>query len=103
MMAVRTMALDYGERRVGVAVTDPLGLLAQPLETIERSVRADPLFRRLAVLVREYEVGEIVVGNRGCNFDRLAVDGYFKFGQNKVATVRSGESLVGKAVVLECL
>ena len=62
MMAVRTMALDYGERRVGVAVTDPLGLLAQPLESIERSVRADPLFRRLAVLVREYEVGEIVVG-----------------------------------------
>ncbi|MEE9280725.1 MAG: Holliday junction resolvase RuvX, partial [Myxococcota bacterium] len=30
------MALDYGERRIGVAISDPTGTLAQPLETLVR-------------------------------------------------------------------
>ena len=55
------MALDYGERRVGVAVTDPTGLLAQPLETI-RGARRPELFARLLELVREYEVDTLVLG-----------------------------------------
>ena len=56
------MALDYGERRVGVAVTDAMGMLAQPLETIERKKRGDGALGRLCELVREYDVGRIVVG-----------------------------------------
>jgi putative Holliday junction resolvase len=57
------MALDYGERRIGVAVTDPSGRLAQPLETLERSHRAPGgALSRICELVDEYDVGQIVVG-----------------------------------------
>lgn len=57
--AVRTLGLDYGERRIGVAVSDPTDRFAQPLETLE--ARAQPL-ERIAALVDEYEVARIVVG-----------------------------------------
>jgi putative Holliday junction resolvase len=57
------MALDYGERRIGVAITDPTGMLAQPLETVEQPRRGgrSPL-ERIAELVEEYQVEQIVVG-----------------------------------------
>ncbi len=57
------MALDYGERRIGVAVTDPSGRLAQPLETVNRPREApDRALARVCELVGEYDVGQIVVG-----------------------------------------
>lgn len=57
------MALDYGERRIGVAVTDPSGILAQPLETITRSKRASEAhLLRIAELVNELGVDRIVIG-----------------------------------------
>ena len=56
------MALDYGERRVGVAVSDPEGTIALPLETIERDPRGERALERLEQLVRDYEVEDIVVG-----------------------------------------
>ncbi len=56
------MALDWGRSRVGVAMSDEGGLLAQPLETIEHGPRGKPLFDRLAELVRKYGVRAIVVG-----------------------------------------
>lgn len=57
------MALDYGESRIGVALSDPDGILAQPFETIERkNARDRSWLERIAALVREYEVGCIVVG-----------------------------------------
>lgn len=56
----RVMALDVGDARVGVAVSDPLGLTASPLETIER--RGGKAFERLEELVRRDNVGTIVVG-----------------------------------------
>ena len=60
---MRTMALDYGTRRIGVAVTDPTGVLAQPLETIHRKGRAaDASWQRIAAIVDEYDVTQIVVG-----------------------------------------
>jgi len=55
---MRTMALDFGEKRVGVAVTDPTGSIAQPLETVERKTA----YARISELVGEYEVDRIVVG-----------------------------------------
>jgi len=58
---MRTLALDFGERRIGVAVTDPLGILAQPLETIQCS-GGDAHLRRIAEIVLDYEVRRIVVG-----------------------------------------
>jgi len=57
------MALDYGARRIGVAVTDSSGRLAQPLETLEQSRGApDRALSRICELVDEYDVGQIVVG-----------------------------------------
>jgi putative Holliday junction resolvase len=61
---MRIMGLDYGSRTVGVAVTDPLGLTAQPLETITRKEenKLRRTYARISELVRELEVGLLVVG-----------------------------------------
>jgi len=58
---MRILALDYGERRVGVAVSDPTGVFAQPLEIIESKSREGHL-KRIRELVQDYEVTRIVVG-----------------------------------------
>ncbi|HSI05369.1 MAG: Holliday junction resolvase RuvX [Myxococcota bacterium] len=55
---MRILALDLGEARVGVALSDPLGMTAQPLEVVERY----RLLKRLPELIAEYEVQRIVVG-----------------------------------------
>jgi len=55
------LGLDVGSKTIGVAITDPLGITAQGLETLRRkNKRLD--FEQLARLVRNYEVSEIVVG-----------------------------------------
>lgn len=57
----RVLALDVGAKRIGVAVSDELRLLARGLETIQRkSKRAD--IERIVSLVIKYDVGEVVVG-----------------------------------------
>ena len=58
------MGLDYGSKTVGVAISDPLGLTAQGIETIERK-EENKLRRtcaRIEALIREYEVEKIVLG-----------------------------------------
>ena len=55
------MALDVGSRRIGVAVTDPLGITAQGLDTIQRqNKRRD--YEALRLVLEKYKVQEIVVG-----------------------------------------
>ena len=57
----RILGLDVGARRIGVAVSDPLGITAQGLETLHRkNKRYD--YAYLHRVIREYEVKEIVVG-----------------------------------------
>jgi putative Holliday junction resolvase len=57
----RILALDLGARRIGVAVSDPLGITAQGLDTIERGKgRTD--METLQRLARQYEVGMVLVG-----------------------------------------
>jgi putative Holliday junction resolvase len=56
---VRTLALDIGEKRIGVAISDPLGTIAQPLMTIENNAET---LAKIAGIVQEREIGEIVVG-----------------------------------------
>lgn len=57
----RIMGLDVGSKTIGVAVSDPLGITAQGLDTIRRrNKRRD--FEELERLVREYAVEQIVVG-----------------------------------------
>ncbi len=55
------MALDVGSKRIGVAVTDPLGITAQGLETIQRQNKRRDL-EALRQVLAKYEVREIVVG-----------------------------------------
>jgi len=58
---MRILGLDYGDRRIGVALSDAFGWTAQGLEMIERKKEGDDI-RRIEQLVREYEVESIVVG-----------------------------------------
>jgi putative Holliday junction resolvase len=57
----RVLGLDVGSRTIGMAVSDPLGITAQGLETIRRKNKRHD-FEQLAAVIREYEVSEIVVG-----------------------------------------
>jgi putative Holliday junction resolvase len=58
----RILALDVGSRRIGLAVSDALGITAQPLETLNRTKkRAD--FAELRKVIRQHGVTAIVVGN----------------------------------------
>ena len=61
MLAGRTLCLDVGERRVGVALSDAEGWLAAPLEVIVRRDAAHD-FGRVAELARRHEVARVVVG-----------------------------------------
>ena len=60
---MRTLALDYGEKRIGVAISDEAGMIAQPLETITRKDAASRNhLDRIRELVSEFGVVQIVVG-----------------------------------------
>jgi putative holliday junction resolvase len=59
--ASRVLGLDVGSRRIGIAVSDPLGITAQGLETLERRNKRHD-FEHLQRVIRDYEVKEIVVG-----------------------------------------
>ena len=61
---MRIMGLDYGEKTVGVAVSDALHITAQPVCTIERERwnKLRKTYQQLEALIEENEVGLIVVG-----------------------------------------
>lgn len=58
---MRILALDIGEKRIGIAVSDALKITAQGVEVLHRSGNQKDL-SRLAELIKEYEVSEIVLG-----------------------------------------
>jgi putative pre-16S rRNA nuclease len=58
---VKVLALDYGSARTGVAVSDPTGTIARPLEVVER-VSTESGLARVLELARTEEVERIVVG-----------------------------------------
>jgi putative Holliday junction resolvase len=57
----RRLGIDVGTVRIGVAASDPDGILATPVETVRRD-RSDKHVRRLAQLAGEFEAVEVVVG-----------------------------------------
>ena len=61
---MRILGLDYGARTVGVAVSDPLGLTAQPVETIwrQKENHLRQTLARIEELTREYQADRIVLG-----------------------------------------
>ena len=58
---MRILALDVGERRIGVAVSDPMGIVARPGATIERASREED-FAAINALVDEHQAELVVVG-----------------------------------------
>ena len=59
---MRILGIDYGEARVGIAVTDSLNITAQGLETIQRNGSDKIILRRLDEIFEIYDVDTIVVG-----------------------------------------
>ena len=58
---MRILGIDYGEKRVGLAISSPVGFIAQGLPTIER-VDGEDYLEELADVIQDKEVDEIVVG-----------------------------------------
>src|SRR6202161_1570638 len=58
----RILAIDYGRKRIGLALSDELGITAQPLQTLTRTNRRNDL-RRLREICRKHSVARILVGH----------------------------------------
>ena len=59
---MRMLGIDYGDSRVGSAITDALGITAQGLETIHHKGNDKIILRRLDEIMQQYEIDTIVVG-----------------------------------------
>jgi putative Holliday junction resolvase len=59
---MRIMGIDYGDRRIGIAISDLFGWTAQGIETIDRSFGISKVMDRIRQLVKEYNIEKIVVG-----------------------------------------
>lgn len=59
---MRKMGIDYGDSRVGIALSDALGITAQGLETIHHNGNDKIVLKRLEEIINEYEVDTIVIG-----------------------------------------
>lgn len=77
-MDMRILALDVGERRVGMAISDLTGALARPLQALMRRSREQD-FAAIAAIVAEHDVGLIVVGQP------LSLDGGVGLQAQKIA------------------
>jgi putative Holliday junction resolvase len=56
---VRILGIDYGQKRVGLAMSDPLGITSQPLPFLPNDKQ---MFTNLKKMVEEHQIKEIVVG-----------------------------------------
>lgn len=59
---MRALGVDFGERRVGLAVSDPTGTIASPLPTLERRVGKRPPITKLEAIARGHDVATLVFG-----------------------------------------
>ncbi len=59
MKEARTLAIDFGEKRIGLAVTDPLNIFAYPLSTLQNDSK---FWDTLSKIISEYSVVKIVLG-----------------------------------------
>lgn len=62
MSMSRLMSLDYGEKRIGVGLSDPTRTIASPLTTLTRRAGKRPPWPEIRRLVEEHEVTEVVIG-----------------------------------------
>ena len=59
---MRALGIDYGDARVGLAITDPLGITAQGLETIHHDGNDKVVLKRLEEIVNAYEIDTFAIG-----------------------------------------
>lgn len=53
------MGIDYGKKRIGISVSDPLGITAQPIETLEND---KGLVGNISRIVKKYDIKKIIIG-----------------------------------------
>lgn len=58
---MRALSIDFGEKRIGLALSDPLGLIATPLEVFEYTSREKAL-ARIAATIKRKDAKEVVIG-----------------------------------------
>ena len=59
---MRVMGIDFGDKRIGIALSDPFGWTAQGLETISYNNGYKEAVDRILQIIKQYDVGKIVVG-----------------------------------------
>lgn len=94
---MRILGIDYGDARVGISITDPLGITAQGIETIHHSGNDKIVLKRLEELINEYTVTTLVIGMplnmNGTKSERAEITEKFihklkcKFGKINIETI----------------
>ena len=94
---MRTLGIDYGDSRAGLAISDALGITAQGLETVHHNGNDKVLLKRLEEVINEYKIDCIVVGKplnmNGTATERVEVTEKFihklkcKFNNIKIETI----------------
>jgi len=93
---MRVLGVDYGDRHIGLALSDPLRITAQPLGSYELTGRESVDRKYFQDLVAKHEIGEIVVGNP------LRMDGSEGTRAGKTRAFAAWlEKAVGRRVILE--
>jgi len=94
---MRILGIDYGDARVGLAITDALGITAQGLETIHHQGNDKVVLKRLEEIIEQYQIDTIVIGlplnMNGTKTERVEVTTNFihklkcKFNKIKIETM----------------
>lgn len=97
MINMRKLGIDYGDSRVGLAITDELGITAQGLETVYHNGNDKIVLKRLEELLQNYDVDTFVIGMpynmNGTKTQRAEVTEKFihklkcKFNKIKIVTI----------------
>ena len=97
MINMRILGVDYGDSRVGIALSDELGITAQGLETIHHNGNDKVVLKRLEEILKEYKIDTLVIGMPlnmdGTKTERVEVTNKFihklkcKFNKIKIETV----------------
>ena len=101
MIKMRKLGIDYGDSRVGLAITDELGITAQGLETIHHKGNDKIVLKRLEEIIKTYDIDTFVIGMpinmNGTKTERAEVTSNFihklKCKFNKVKIVEIDERL----------
>ena len=101
MIRMRKLGIDYGDARVGIAISDEIGITAQGLETIHHKGNDKIVLRRLEEIINQYKIDTIVIGipinMNGSKSERVEITEQFihklKCRFNKVQIERIDERL----------